>query len=79
MFGLVGSENMYRKFDRNCKDINIINKHLEDPCEASLGEHEKGPITSDNVALGANKNLQPTISNIHRKHESLRAGKLEQI
>jgi len=79
LFGIVEDDTKYRKRDFNAKDVNLINKHLEDARNAAVDQSDDTPITADNVELHVDKKYHPKIRKMLRKHEKIWEGRLGKI
>lgn len=71
---------MYPKRDQNANDIKLMslalrlnhfNKNLADAGEATMGEQDEEPITTDKVDSGIDEKIQTKIRNMLRKHGHL--------
>ena len=69
----------YKKRDIDTKDIETINKHLDDLREAEHGKAEEMPVTAETVELGVDKTYHKAIREMLRGHEHLWNGTMGQI
>lgn len=73
------STTKYCEREYEAKDINLINKHLADECEAACGQEDEKPITADIVELGIDSSLQHKVLSMLRKHEAIWSENLGEI
>ena len=79
LLGIATEDAKYRKRDFRAKDVELINKHLEDARNAAVDQTDETPITADNIELHVDEEFHPKKRKMLRKHESLWDGRLGQI
>lgn len=59
MLGIPELDTKYHKRNKNVRDVETVNKHLDDARLAALGHHDEEPPTSEDVEIYAPKEHHP--------------------